>query len=139
TDPPGPGGGDGGRPRPRVPALPPRARLCRWDGPGPGDRRLARRARARRPAGRGGGRAGRAEERAPDGRRDGGAVARYGALVRGRVGGWFEGAGPRELDRVIDGPGGARAGCALREEVPAEGPAQLGRLQAALERAGRAS
>lgn len=79
------------------------------------------------------------DERAPDDLRDGGAVARYGALVRGRVGGWFEGAGPRELDRVIDGPGGPRPGWALLEEVTAEAAAQLGHLRAALERAGRAS
>ena len=32
---------------------------------------------------------------------DGAAVARYGALVRGRLAGWFEGAAPGEYARVI--------------------------------------
>jgi hypothetical protein len=32
---------------------------------------------------------------------DGAAVARYGALVRGRLQGWFQGAGPREFDRDV--------------------------------------
>jgi len=78
-------------------------------------------------------------ERAPEDLRDGGSVARYGALVRGRVGGWFEGAGPRELDRLIDGPDGPRPGRELLEEVTGEADAHLRRLQAALERSGRAS
>src|SRR6266536_6572330 len=40
------------------------------------------------------------EERAPGALRDGRAVARYGALVRGRLGGWFEGAAAREYART---------------------------------------
>ena len=40
-------------------------------------------------------------DQAPAGLRDGPAIARYGALVRGRIGGWFEGASPREFERVI--------------------------------------
>jgi len=39
--------------------------------------------------------------RAPDELRDGRAIARYGALVRGRVGGWLEGASLREFARMI--------------------------------------
>jgi hypothetical protein len=39
--------------------------------------------------------------RAPEELFEGRAVARYGALVRGRVGGWLDGASPRELARVI--------------------------------------
>ena len=74
------------------------------------------------------------DERAPADLRDGGAVARYGALVRGRVGGWFEGAGPRELDRLIDGPEGPRSGRELLEQVTDEAAAHLRLLQAALER-----
>ena len=38
---------------------------------------------------------------------DGPAIARYGALVRGRIAGWFEGAGASEYTRTIkvfDGP-----------------------------------
>ena len=40
-------------------------------------------------------------EAAPEDLRDGAAVARYGALVRGRLAGWFEGAGAGEFTRVI--------------------------------------
>jgi hypothetical protein len=74
------------------------------------------------------------DERAPEDLRDGGAVARYGALVRGRVGGWFEGAGPRELDRLIDGPEGPRSGRELLEQVTDEAAAHLRLLEAALDR-----
>jgi hypothetical protein len=38
-------------------------------------------------------------ENAPPDLIDGPAVARYGALVRGRVGGWFDGAGDAEFER----------------------------------------
>jgi DinB family protein len=50
------------------------------------------------------------EERAPEGMRDGGDVARWGALVRGRITGWFEGARDDEFDRTVQiyyGPQGA--------------------------------
>ena len=79
------------------------------------------------------------DERAPEDLRDGGSVARYGALVRARVGGWFEGAGPRELDRIIDGPDGPRPGRARLEQITDEAAAQLRLLQAALDRSGRVS
>ena len=49
------------------------------------------------------------QTRPPD-LQDGDAVARYGALVRGRVAGWFEGAGPGEYARVIDLSDGPRSG-----------------------------
>jgi hypothetical protein len=81
----------------------------------------------------------RADARAPEDLRDGASVARYGALVRGRVGGWFEGAGPRELARVIDGPEGPRPGWEVLEQVTDEAAGGLRRLQAALARAGRVS
>jgi hypothetical protein len=42
------------------------------------------------------------DERAPQGMDDGGDVARWGALVRGRIAGWFEGAGPEEFERTVD-------------------------------------
>ena len=50
------------------------------------------------------------EERAPAEMREGGDVARWGALVRGRIAGWFEGAGDDEFERVLQiyyGPQGA--------------------------------
>lgn len=50
------------------------------------------------------------EERAPVEMVDGGDVARWGALVRGRLAGWFEGAGDDEFARVLQiyyGPQGA--------------------------------
>jgi hypothetical protein len=78
-------------------------------------------------------------ERAPEDLRDGASVARYGALVRGRVGGWFEGAGPRELARIIDGLDGPRAGGELLEQVIDEAAGHLRLLQTALERSGRVS
>lgn len=78
-------------------------------------------------------------EHAPEDLRDGASVARYGALVRGRVGGWFEGAGPRELARVIDGPDGPRPGWELLEQVTDEAAGGLRLLEAALDRPGRVS
>jgi hypothetical protein len=50
------------------------------------------------------------DERAPAEMRDGGDVARWGALARGRITGWFQGAGDDEFARVVDvyyGPQGA--------------------------------
>jgi hypothetical protein len=50
------------------------------------------------------------EERAPESMHDGGDVARWGALVRGRITGWFEGARDDEFDRTLQiyyGPQGA--------------------------------
>ena len=56
------------------------------------------------------------QTRPPD-LQDGDAVARYGALVRGRVAGWFEGAGPGEYARVIDLSEGPRSGRDLLEQT----------------------
>jgi len=50
------------------------------------------------------------EERAPAGMQDGGDVARWGALVRARIAGWFEGARDDEFERTLEiyyGPQGA--------------------------------
>ena len=50
------------------------------------------------------------EERAPVGMSDGGDVARWGALVRARIAGWFEGVRDDEFERVLEiyyGPQGA--------------------------------
>ena len=41
------------------------------------------------------------DERAPQGMHDGADVARWGALVRGRIAGWFEGAAPEEFERTL--------------------------------------
>jgi hypothetical protein len=75
-------------------------------------------------------------EPAPDDLRDGASVARYAALVRGRLGGWFEGASAREFARIVATPGGPRSGHDLLEQVCAEAEAQLARLRAALWRVG---
>lgn len=42
------------------------------------------------------------DEKAPPDLEDGPAIARYGALVRGRLSGWFEGAAASEYARTID-------------------------------------
>ena len=57
------------------------------------------------------------QERAPDDLRDGPAVARYGALVRGRIAGWFEGAAPGEFARVIGVYSGPQSGHELLERT----------------------
>jgi hypothetical protein len=77
-------------------------------------------------------------EPAPDDLRDGASIARYAALVRGRLAGWFEGASPREFTRIITTPGGPRSGHDLLAQVCAEVETQLGRLRLALERVGHA-
>jgi hypothetical protein len=50
------------------------------------------------------------QETAPEELVDGPAVARYGALVRGRVSGWFEGAASSEYTRIIEGSYGPGTG-----------------------------
>ena len=50
------------------------------------------------------------QETAPEELVDGPAVARYGALVRGRVSGWFEGAAASEYARIIEGAYGPGTG-----------------------------
>ncbi len=77
-------------------------------------------------------------EAAPADLLDGASVARYGALVRGRLGGWFEGAGPREFARVIAGPDGPQPGHELLERVTGEAADALRALHAALTRRGLA-
>jgi len=57
------------------------------------------------------------QERAPAELRDGAAIARYGALVRGRVSGWFEGASAREFERVIRVYYGPQSGHDLLERT----------------------
>ena len=57
------------------------------------------------------------QERAPADLTDGAAVARYGALVRGRLGGWFEGAGDGEYARIIRVYYGPQSGHDLLERT----------------------
>ena len=57
------------------------------------------------------------QERAPADLQDGAAVARYGALVRGRIAGWFEGAAPGEFARVIGVYYGPQSGHELLERT----------------------
>src|SRR5215470_6246953 len=64
-------------------------------------------------------------ETAPPDLVEGAAVARYGALVRGRVAGWFEGAGAGEFARVIEADGGPSTGHALLDRAGARAEQQL--------------
>jgi uncharacterized damage-inducible protein DinB len=75
-------------------------------------------------------------ESAPEDLRDGPAVARYGALVRGRVGGWFEGAAPREYDRTLEMWDGRVSGRELLERITSQTAHHLQQLHAALEQFG---
>jgi hypothetical protein len=75
-------------------------------------------------------------ECAPEDLRDGPAIARYGALVRGRVGGWFEGAAPREYDRTVEVYDGRSSGRELLERITSHAAQHLQHLQAALEKLG---
>lgn len=56
-------------------------------------------------------------DQAPADLRDGAALARYGALVRGRITGWFEGASPGEFERVIKVYYGPQSGHDLLERT----------------------
>ena len=78
-------------------------------------------------------------QHAPEDLRDGASVARYGALVRGRVGGWFEGAGPRGRARGGGGPPRPPPAGGRREPVTDEAAGRLRLLEAALDRPGRVS
>jgi len=67
-------------------------------------------------------------ENVPPDLTDGRALARYGALVRGRVSGWFEGAGLVELSRVIDGAEGAKRADELLEQTTRHAACHLRQL-----------
>lgn len=69
-------------------------------------------------------------ETAPPDLVDGPAVARYGALVRGRVSGWFEGAGPAEYARAIEVRGAPRNGYDLLEHTTSHAARHLRQLYA---------
>lgn len=57
------------------------------------------------------------QEGPPDDLRDGPAIARYGALVRGRLQGWFAGAGADEYSRIVNVYYGPQSGHALLERT----------------------
>lgn len=75
-------------------------------------------------------------ERAPADLLDGASVARYGALVRGRLAGWFEGAGPGEFARVIEVHDGPQAAHEVLERVTGAAAGQLRVLHDSLARRG---
>ena len=68
------------------------------------------------------------QEPAPPELVDGPSVARYGALVRGRVSGWFEGAAPSEYARTIDVYDGPQNGQDLLERTTWQAAQHLRRL-----------
>jgi uncharacterized damage-inducible protein DinB len=74
--------------------------------------------------------------RAPAELRDGRAIARYGALVRGRVGGWLEGAAPREFARTITADAGPQSGHEWLERSTWHAAHHLRQLHALLESLG---
>ncbi|HET7874407.1 MAG TPA: DinB family protein [Methylomirabilota bacterium] len=73
------------------------------------------------------------QEKAPEDLRDGAAIARYGALVRGRLAGWFEGAASREYARVIDVYYGPQSGHDLLERTTWHAAQHLRQLHALAE------
>jgi hypothetical protein len=75
-------------------------------------------------------------DQVPPDLRDGASVARYGALVRGRLGGWFDGAGAGEYARVIDVYDGPLTGHALLERTTTRAAQHLRQLHASLEELG---
>jgi hypothetical protein len=70
------------------------------------------------------------DERAPDDLADGPAIARYGALVRGRISGWFEGAATSEYRRIIKVFDGPQNGHDLLERMTVMAAQHLRRLRA---------
>ena len=75
-------------------------------------------------------------EKAPAELREGAAVARYGALVRGRLSGWFEGAAPHEFARTIEVYYGPQSGHDLLERTTWHAGQHLRQLYALLESLG---
>jgi hypothetical protein len=73
------------------------------------------------------------QARRPPALRDGGDVARYGALVRARLSGWFEGVAPAEYARTIDTEHGPERADALLEVTVREGARRLARLRSLLQ------
>jgi hypothetical protein len=71
-------------------------------------------------------------EGAPSDLSDGPSIARYGALVRARLSGWFEGAGRSEYDRTIDLAGQSHSGRAFLTDTVRHTAYHLQGLHAAL-------
>ena len=69
-------------------------------------------------------------EKAPTDLIDGPAIVRYGALVRGRIAGWFEGAGASEYARTIRVSDGPQNGHDLLEKTVVMAAQHLRRLHA---------
>jgi uncharacterized damage-inducible protein DinB len=65
----------------------------------------------------------------PEDLADGPAIGRYGALVRGRLAGWFEGAGAGEYVRTIDTCRGPATGLELLAHTVAHAERHLGELR----------
>jgi len=76
------------------------------------------------------------EEKAPRDLDDGRAIARYGALVRGRLAGWFDGAGPAEYSREIDVHQGREAARDLLERTTRGATQHLDQLRAVIRELG---
>ena len=76
------------------------------------------------------------QETAPKDLRNGAAIARYGALVRGRIGGWFEGASPKEFVRTIAVYYGPQSGHDLLERTTWHAAQHLRQLYVLAERLG---
>ena len=76
------------------------------------------------------------EAQAPTDLHDGRAIARYGALVRGRLAGWFEGAAPREFERAIDVFDGPQSGHDLLDRTTGHAAQHLRQLHVLLEALG---
>jgi uncharacterized damage-inducible protein DinB len=76
------------------------------------------------------------EERAPGDLVSGADVARYGALVRARLSGWFQGAGPEEFTRTVITYYGPQAGDDLLERTVWHAGQHLRQLYVLAERLG---
>ncbi len=75
-------------------------------------------------------------DEAPADLTDGASIARYGALVRGRIGGWFEGASPSEFQRIIKVYYGPQSGHDLLERTAWHAAQHLRQLYVLCERLG---
>lgn len=76
------------------------------------------------------------QETAPPDLVTGGDIARYGALVRARLSGWFQGAGPAEYERVIDVYYGPQSVHELLERTTWHAAQHLRQLHVLIERLG---